>query len=118
MHDDVTVQQSEQRRSRQTSVPGRDETVLAAVGAGDARALVVSLLKLALRDVALDLDVDLLRSHSVRVGLRLSVVDVLEVGDRLELECTRAEGLKVVERGNCAGCRQRETITLRVRYGD
>ena len=35
----------------------------------DARALVVSLLELALRDVALDLDVDLLRSHSVRVGL-------------------------------------------------
>ena len=49
--------------------PGGDEAVLAAVGAGDARALVVSLLELTLRDVALDLDVDLLRSHSVRVGL-------------------------------------------------
>ena len=83
------------------SSPGCDEVTQGGIGAGDAGALVVGLLELALRNVALDMDVDLLGSDGVRIRLRLGILEVLEVRDWLELERTGAERLEVVEGGNC-----------------
>ena len=87
------------------SSPGSDEVTQGGVGAGDAGALVVGLLELALRNVALDVDVELLGSDGVRIRLRLGILEVLEVRDWLELERTGAERLEIVEGRNCGGRR-------------
>ncbi len=55
--------------------------------------------ELALRNVLLDVDFDLLRGDLVRTRPRIRLDD-LERRHRLELECTRAELLEVVERGD------------------